>query len=305
MILALPLIGSLSIRYPECSIDILASDYAAPVLQNMKVINQVIDIDNALLRSDNAYRQTLTNKLAENKYKVAVVLYPDRYISRILYRAGIPNRIGTARRFHSVYFNRHIFHSRKANKKHESEYNLDFLEFFKPGETILIPRINIDEGIVTKFIVLHPGSGGSADRWPLGHFLELCYILIRKKYSIAITGSVSERDDILRMSEKMNIEVNNLAGKTDIRTLAAIISMAEIVVANSTGPLHLAAAVGTSVVGLYPGNRAMSPVRWGPLGENHTVILPPEGDPLNMQEIKPEYVADIISNMLELAKVTE
>ncbi len=63
-----------------------------------------------------------------------------------------------------------------------------------------------------------------------------------------------------------------------MRTLAAVLSLATVVVANSTGPLHLAAAVGTSVVGLYPGKRVMSPRRWGPLGKNHRVIQPAQAE---------------------------
>jgi len=47
-----------------------------------------------------------------------------------------------------------------------------------------------------------------------------------------------------------------------------------VVVANSTGPLHLAVAVGTKVVGLYPGKAVMSPARWGPTGKHDRVIVP-------------------------------
>jgi heptosyltransferase-3 len=52
------------------------------------------------------------------------------------------------------------------------------------------------------------------------------------------------------------------------------LARARLVVSNSTGPLHLAAAVGTPVVGLYPNKRVMTPVRWGPVGEGHVVLQP-------------------------------
>ncbi len=75
-------------------------------------------------------------------------------------------------------------HSRKANRKHESEYNLDFLRFFRAGETVKMPtvytkpkemtnaqRVLKEKGIEGKFVLLHPGSGGSAERWPLHKFI--------------------------------------------------------------------------------------------------------------------------------------
>ena len=94
---------------------------------------------------------------------------------------------------------------------------------------------------------------------------------------------------------------NKITGQTDLRTLAAVLSQASTVVANSTGPLHLAVAVGTRVVGLYPSKKAMSPVRWGPLGEGHRLITPaqtechcPPRQCRCMETITPEDVARMV-----------
>jgi ADP-heptose:LPS heptosyltransferase len=175
--------------------------------------------------------------------------------------------------------------------KHECEYNLDFLEFFKDGDVISRPtvypvekdlrnarRILREAGIGEPFVVLHPGSGGSADRWPLEKFILLCSVLKGAGLEVVISGSSDEGELIDHVCEKMNLSVTHIAGETDLRTLAAVLSLARTVVANSTGPLHLAVAVDTKVVGLYPGKRIMSPVRWGPLGNGHKVIQPPGSD---------------------------
>jgi ADP-heptose:LPS heptosyltransferase len=88
-----------------------------------------------------------------------------------------------------------------------------------------------------------------------------------------------------------------------------VLSQARTVVANSTGPLHLAVAVGTQVVGLYPGVRIMSPVRWGPVGEGHVVIQPAgelsdsDGEPPDMRSITVEQVVMATKDVYDNAAV--
>ena len=66
----------------------------------------------------------------------------------------------------------------------------------------------------------------------------------------------------------------SLAGMLSLPELAALYARASVVVANSTGPLHLAAALGTPVVGIYPQLTAMSPARWGPYTDTKRVLCP-------------------------------
>jgi len=287
LILALPFVESLKLRYPECNVEVLASLYASPVLENNPRIDRIVRVQNDQLQQDSLYRKDLKRKLHLAGYKVVVALYPERQISRLFYAVGIPHRIGTAGRFHSVYFNHRLMHSRKVNKKHESEYNCDFLHYFRQGQTVTLPSVHLIEkeiaaarrlvarsGVTGQYVVLHPGSGGSAHTWPPEKFLGLAEQLSRAGLDVILTGSDREGQLIARLAGSLGITVKSLAGQTDLRTLAAVLSTATTVVANSTGPLHLAAAVGTRVVGLYPSKAVMSPVRWGPLGAGHRVIQP-------------------------------
>ncbi len=315
LILALPFVETIKARYPECRVDVLASLYASPMLENNERIDGIVRVLNHQLLSNKRYKKEVLNSISRADYKAAVVLYPSRQISQLLYKAGIPIRIGTAGRFHSVFFSHHLFHSRKANKKHEYEYNLDFLEFFRDGETVKVPtvyttekevnnarRILGDVDVTGEFIVLHPGSGGSAEPWPLERFIQLYDRLVKDGFQVVATGSEDEGVQIRRMSDKLGIPVKTITGETDLRTLAALLSLATVVVANSTGPLHLAVAVKTNVVGLYPGKKVMSPVRWGPLGRDDRVILStvenctcPPGQCQCMEAIAVERVAEEVT----------
>jgi ADP-heptose:LPS heptosyltransferase len=104
--------------------------------------------------------------------------------------------------------------------------------------------------------------------------MKLYSVLEHAGYQVVMSGSEPEGEMIEAMAAEMGVAVRKITGETDLRTLAAALSMADVVVANSTGPLHLAVAVGTKVVGLYPGKAVMSPQRWGPLGRHDRVLVP-------------------------------
>ena len=291
LILALPFVESVKRRHPGCRVEVMASLYASPVLENNPNIDGIVRVQGDQLLINRGYRRELKQKLVAADYKVAVMLFPERHISRLVFKVGIPNRIGTAGRFHSVLYNYRLLHSRKQNRKHESEYNLDFLRYFANGPTVKEPVVFPTEreisaakrmlgniGVSGPFVAIHPGSGGSAESWPMSSFLDLYTDLKDKGIEALFTGSQPERQQIEELAQERNIELNSLMGDTDLRLLAALLSQATVTVANSTGPLHLAVAVGTPVVGLYPARRIMSPVRWGPVGKGHKVLVPTVGE---------------------------
>ncbi len=321
LILALPFVETLKYRYPECRIEVLASLYASPILENNGRIDGIVRVLNEQLVADRLYKKDLLQKIKQARYQVVIALYPDRHVCQLFHKAEIPHRIGTAGRFHSVFFNHRLIHSRKSNKKHECEYNLDFLKFFHHGETVRAPivyprekeltharRILKEAGVEGRFVVLHPGSGGSAERWPLDRFLHLYNALEQSGVQVVISGSEKEGETIDQRSSELGLKVRNITGDTDLRTLAAALSLADVVVANSTGPLHLAAAVGTKVVGLYPGKAVMSPARWGPLGRHDRVLVPaskecrcPPNECVCMLTITVEKVASEVAQLFNQA----
>ncbi|MFN3821491.1 MAG: glycosyltransferase family 9 protein, partial [bacterium] len=121
-------------------------------------------------------------------------------------------------------------------------------------------------------IVLHPGSRGSSPRWHPIYWKELGERLWRQKgYRVIVTGSPSEK---LLGEYVAGSGGENWAGKTDLAELAALLSEARLVVASSTGPLHLAVALGKEVVGLYSPSLNTLPSRWGPYNHPEWVIMP-------------------------------
>jgi lipopolysaccharide heptosyltransferase I len=107
-------------------------------------------------------------------------------------------------------------------------------------------------------VVLLPGAGKANKQWPVERFRELA----RRYEDHVIAWGPAEKE----LAEAIG---GRLAPPTNIRELAYLLARAKVVVAGDTGPLHLAAALGTRVVGLYgPTN----PRRNGPYGQLHRVV---------------------------------
>lgn len=123
-------------------------------------------------------------------------------------------------------------------------------------------------------VVLHPGSGGSSLNWPEEHFGSLGREMLGRDIRVVLTGSERDRSVIEKVRQGMNGGGIDLCGELDLEHLAALLSAASLVVANSTGPLHLADALGTKVIGLFSPYRSAAPHRWGPYGQPENVFVP-------------------------------
>ena len=200
-------------------------------------------------------------------------------------------RIGTGYRYYSFLFNRRVYAHRKTAERHEVEYNLDLLAPLgcaalpvKPLDVPLdIPRgvrerasmMLRDAGVTGRFVVIHPGSGGSAREWPLEHFGLLARKFIEVlNIGVVVTGTAGESARVEGVARASSGRAVNLAGRLSVKELAAVLQKASLLVANSTGPLHVGVAVGTPVVGLFPQIPVMGPRRWGPYTDNARVLVP-------------------------------
>ncbi|MFH1645825.1 MAG: lipopolysaccharide heptosyltransferase II [Candidatus Omnitrophota bacterium] len=121
------------------------------------------------------------------------------------------------------------------------------------------------------FIVINPGGNWLPKRWAKGKYADLCKRL-NEKYNkkIVVTGADKDEilaDDIIRLSE---VNAINLCGKTDIKELAAVMRRAEIVIANDSGPMHIAVSQKTPTVALFGPTSADIT---GPTGDSKYTVI--------------------------------
>jgi len=125
-----------------------------------------------------------------------------------------------------------------------------------------------------RLVVLNPGAGRTNKRWPVARFRALAERLCHEAGAqVLVLWGPSERD-AARAIVDIPVPRPALAPPTDLDELAAVTRRASVMVAGDTGPLHLAAAVGTPCVGLYGPTSA---ARNGPYGAGHRVLAAPDG----------------------------
>ncbi len=100
-------------------------------------------------------------------------------------------------------------------------------------------------------VALHPGAMDPRRRWPPTLFAAVGDALAAMGATVVVTGTPDERDTIAATIGAMQTPAHNLCGKLSLGGLAALLARCRLVIANDTGPLHLALAVGTPTVGIY------------------------------------------------------
>src|SRR5439155_26398816 len=124
-------------------------------------------------------------------------------------------------------------------------------------------------------VVIHPGTGGSAREWPAEYFGHLSTRLQSERGAqILITGAKGEERKVAAVLIGSKGKGIPLVGRLSLNELTAVIKRANLFISNSTGPLHIAAAVGTPVVSMFPQITAMSAARWGPYTTKKRVLIP-------------------------------
>lgn len=288
VVLSLPLARIIKEKYPDAKVTFLVREYTKALPVNNPFIDEVITLEE---KSSKVLIKENVCKLRQKKFDTAFIVYPTFRISLIIFLSGIKKRIGSGYRLYSFLFNKKVFEHRKDAVKHELEYNLSLLSAIGIQNTGGINNVSFDLNVSKsslkkvdevlnsvgikrdeKFIVIHPGSGGSAVDLPIDKFKELIKLLTDKKYKIVLTGSEKETEICNKLT--LNEFVFNLAGKFNLEELVALISKGSMLVANSTGPIHIAAALNKYTFGFYPKVKVCSAQRWGPYTEKKFIYEP-------------------------------
>ncbi len=288
VVLSLPLARIIKEKYPDAKITFLVREYTKALALNNPFIDEVITLEE---KSSKVLIRKNVVKLRKQNFDIAFIVYPTLKISLIIFLSGIKNRVGSGYRLYSFLFNKKIFEHRKDALKHELEYNLGLLSAIGIKNTGGINNVSFDLNVSKssldkvsatlnsigirsdeKFIIIHPGSGGSAVDLPVEKFKELIKLLTDKKYKIVLTGNEKETEICQKLT--LNEYVFNLAGRFNLEELIAIISKCSLLVANSTGPIHIAAALDKYTFGFYPKIKVCSAQRWGPYSKKSFIYEP-------------------------------
>ena len=119
-------------------------------------------------------------------------------------------------------------------------------------------------------VAIHPGARWMTKRWPTGHYAEIARRLEREATArIVLVGGTEETDAARQIESAVRGRCVNLTGQTSLKQLAAVLCRVDLLLTNDSGPMHLAAALGTPVAGIFT---CTSPDRARPYGSGHLII---------------------------------
>jgi len=291
ILLATPFLKAIRENYKDTNICFLTLTRNKELVESFNLVDEVItlDVDGGWLRSFQGI-VSLLHLLIREKFDIVFDLeFFTRFSAMVSYITGASVRVG----FHAweawrgdlhtvrVPFNRY-WHMVDNFCSLASAVNIKQVDY-----TLVRPRIADEDksfvseilkshnfGINDSYICVHVNASDLAleRRWPYENFIELITnILKRHSIKIIFIGTKSEYnsiESILKFVKNSNIV--NLAGQLNIRRLAYLFENAKLLIANDSGPLHLASAIGTRTISFFGPE---TPVLYGPRGEGHIVFF--------------------------------
>jgi|GEM_PF-549212 len=290
VVLITPAISALRKKFTNAHITLLVQNYTKPVLEGNPDINEIIEdeIKAGKVKGPISYL-LYVRRIRKSKFDLAVNYYVDEPKYALLpFLARIPFRIGDkAKLINGLFYNLGTHLKWRDIRKHVVELNLDLL---KPlGITEKDPKIKIplspqaeksvleevkNHGIQEKDLKvgLQLGTGGSNKSLSAEGYAKLAdSIMEQLGAKVILTGGKREFETAEKVVKLSKGRPVNLAGKTSIPELISLFKMLDVFVSVDTGPMHIAAGLGTRIVAIFP-TKFVKPVRWGPWGTENVII---------------------------------
>jgi len=319
---ALPVAAALRAALPQARIAWIVERREAAVLRGNAALSEVVPVDTRgwrWPRSPQGVAETtgalvaLGRQLRASRFDVAIDLQGLVKSGVITAATRAPLRIGFAasqcrESLNTLFTNRRVTPPPTAHHVVDQYLSLveplgvraAAVEFSLPTSEAAEERVDDvlgRKGLRSRdrLVVLNPGAGRPDKRWPAVHFRGLARRLVDDaKVSVLVTWGPHELGDARTIVGDETAGRAALAPPTSLEELLAVLRRASVVVAGDTGPLHMAAALGTPCVGLYGPTSA---VRNGPYGQVPRTLTSPNG---TMAALTVDAVFRAVVDVLEL-----
>jgi lipopolysaccharide heptosyltransferase I len=301
---ALPVAATLRAARPAARLAWIVERREAAVLQGHPALDEIIVADTrgwrrargaAALAAAAREALALRRRLAWERFDVTLDLQGLLKSGLIAAACRAPVRVGFDRRasrepLATLFGNRHVQPPPSARHVVErylallaplgiAERRLEFALPIVPASEAAMEDWLAGQGLKPqrRLVVLNPGAGRADKRWPVEHFAALASRLAQEAAAHVVVAWGPGEELAARAIVAGSASAGPralLAPRTDLPALIALLRRASVMVAADTGPLHLAAALGTPCVGLYG---PTSPERNGPYGAGHRALASPDG----------------------------
>ncbi len=281
-VMALPAIADVRRAFPGATITIAARSTVAPLFAMVSDVDDTIVLSRASVMSPSTW-QEIGSELAGGRFDAALLLPNSIHSALIASRAGIAEVWGYRGNWRGQFLTRAVV---PPSPTHQVAYYQHLVQALGCANGSSEPKVNVPSAAreaartilaeagwdgLTPLVALAPGAAyGGAKKWPSESFAELASALAADGISCVMVGSAADAatgHDVTRASSGGRLL--NLIGRTDLATLAGVLSLCRTLVTNDSGAMHLAAAAGVSVTAVFgPTNERAT----RPLGDAHIVL---------------------------------
>lgn len=305
--LAWPSFAMLKASLPDCHITALVPNYTVALANLCPWIDSVL-VD-PTEKSDKAKQSELVKQIRAEQFDASINLFSTTYNAKLVWKGKIPYRLAPATKLAQIFYNKRIKQKRSQSAKPEFEYNLDLIRAFLTDNNVKVvepsaPYLSFsDQQLVEQkaklaqqlslnsdkpWVYVHAGSGGSANNLSLQQYTQLVCGL-EGDFEVVLTAGPGEEQKAAELQKLMAESGRSavLYDKNDgLVDFSCSIACADMFIAGSTGPLHIAAAIDVPTVGFFPSKRSATPLRWKPINSegNHIAFCPPKADDKASQE---------------------
>ena len=277
VVLTTPAIRAVRTHFPNAYIAMLVAKQSADVLRENPHLNEIISFDRLAKDKDTGEMLRIIRHLRERKFTLAIDLQRKFRTELLMYFSGAAERVGKGR-FCSIRV-------REQGNKHATAHYFDILDavgipaedqrlelFLAESERLDAAKRIETAGIpdTALKIGIFPGAGWKLREWMPERFAAIGDRLVSEfNANVLVYGGQKETELVQTVVDLMDAPAIPFAGNLRIRQLAACIEQCDLFLTNDTGPMHIAAAVGTPTVSLFgPGNH----IRFQPIGAMHQTI---------------------------------
>lgn len=290
--LAYPAFNVVKKLFPMSTIYALVPQYTQPMAELCPWIDEVV-VDE--VTEGFAGLQSTISILKSLNLDAVLCMHSSTRIAMSLFLAHIPHRFAPASRIDQFFYNHRLTQRRSRSEKPEFEYNIDLANFMGEYYSVLPtsqdqpPYLKLDSAKQTeykkavfkdyrlaparKLVIIHPGSGGSANNLSLDQYTQLITELSsNKELYFVITAGPDEADIADTLSSMLfrgGIPHNTYNSTQGILNFTYFIAISHLFISGSTGPLHIAGALDIRTAGFYTERTSATALRWRTLNSNN------------------------------------
>lgn len=308
-LLNLPTVAALKAAFPDAALTLVVHSDLCDLLTAARGVDRVLPHREGEGRWWVTRARRLARTLRTHRFDLAVVSNPKKELHVAVWSAGIPLRAGYARKWGRWLLTHRVDDRKALGERHEVEYNLDLVRALGLPTTVppwSWPCLEREQQEVFQLlelqgvsrsrplIAVHPWTSNPVKEWPAQRYRLLLERINERLPVQAVLIGGAESPQRIQDVLPAHGSVANLVGRLSLVQLAALLQRVRILVSNDSGPVHLAAAVGTRTLVLFGApSAATGPTRWGPWGTGHTVIWK-----ASMEEIAVEEVFEVLQRQI-------